>query len=378
MKYLRLILLGLLSTSSANPTPQDLEKRKLTCTDPKVKAFSSSAHKIASKEINSFCSSYLKYKQKTKTVTITNTYDDWEYTTVTTGTGTLVLVQTASATGTYVISQTVGVYPNLKKREILEKRNPAYAPPAPTKYIKADRNDKVLGFQSGIVSEACSCLVKTPTKTTATEFTNYRRITSWETVSEYATTTTTKTTTTSTHYSYTTELRTKTYANPTNCGTTAQPTFFIQLREEDSSRTDGYNNWYLSNTQTGGGGEPNVTKDKKHAALVYLEAKTGYLRTVDGGQYLNSDYFLDLTLMRFNTKKSIDDNQFYYNKCKIVQSGKEKELTCFAEGSTWDMRFYQTCPEYIQWYDTPIVIGAKLYTDGPVCYLKRFMVVDAC
>ncbi|KAF4966582.1 hypothetical protein FSARC_5746 [Fusarium sarcochroum] len=309
------ILLSLLATASASPTPQDLEKRKLTCTNTKVKAFSSSAYKIASKEVKGFCSSYLHYKRKTKTVTSTHTYDDWEYTTITSGTGTLVLDETASATGTWTWTQTVGVFPDLKKRE-LEKRNAAYAPPpAPTKYIKTDYQGKALGFPASI------------------------------------------TTTTWTHYSDTTEESTKTYANPTNCGTPAQPTFFIQLREADPSRTDGYNNWYLSTTQGdrfsswgyGGGEAPNVTKDKKRAVLVYLEAKTGFLRTVDGGRYLNSDFFIDLTLLRFNSKQWIDLNEYWYNKCKIVQTGKEKELICHAEGSPWDMRFYQTCPEYVKW-----------------------------
>ncbi|KAM0548458.1 hypothetical protein ACHAPJ_009944 [Fusarium lateritium] len=290
VQYILFTLLAI--PSFANPTPQDLEKRKLACTNSKIKAFSSSAYKIASKEVNSFCSSYLHYKRKTRTVTSTHTYDAWDDTTITSGTGTITLEHIVSATGTSTVKQTFGLFPYLKKRS-LEKRNPAYAPPpAPTKHIKTDYQGKALGFPASII------------------------------------------TTTSTDYSYTTERYTKTYANPTNCGTPAQPTFFIQLREADTSRTDGYNNWYLSTIQSdrfssggyGGGERLTVTKDKKRAALVYLEAKTGFLRTVHGGRYLNNDYFVQLTLLTFNTKEYVNLTGYQYNKCKIVQNGKEKEL----------------------------------------------------
>ncbi|KAF5019847.1 hypothetical protein F66182_8126 [Fusarium sp. NRRL 66182] len=325
MVSLQFILLALLAIpSSANPAPQ----RKLACTNPKVKSFSSSAHKVASKQVKTFCSSYLRYRHKTRTVTETHTWDDWEYTTVYSGTGTLVLQETASATGTWIHTQTVGVFPDLKKRHVPEKREPAYAPPpAPTKRITADRQGKALGYPASVVSGACSCLVKPPTTKTTTTTSPLRRITEWVTVSEYAATTTTTTTTTDTHYSYTTEEHTKTYANPTDCGTPAQPTFFVQLREADVSRTDGYNNFYLSVMQSSGAGQPNVTSDKKRAVLVYLEASTGYLRTVDGGLYLNNDPYSPLTLLRFHSKAWLDAREWRYNVCKIVQAGKEDELT---------------------------------------------------
>ncbi|KAF5009730.1 hypothetical protein FDECE_4076 [Fusarium decemcellulare] len=376
MVMLHFVLLALLAISVS--ATLGLEQRNLKCANPTVKAFASSARKFASKEVDGFCSSYLHYKTKTTTITSSSTTWSYQLLTISGGTTTDVSTISASATGTETVTQTIGVFPDLRKREA------AYGPPppAPTRHITADSHGKALGFSSGVVSDACSCLVTSPTPVTKTR-TKVATSTFVFTDREYATTTTTTTTSTHTDFSTTTRFSTVTYANPTNCGTPAQPTF-IQLRDVNASDTDAFNNDWLATSLMDGWRQAGLiedaitpSKDKKRAALLTLEPKTGYLRTVHGGRYLNNDYFAYLTTPSFMSKKDVDIRGFQYNACKVVQSGKVRELVCHAVGSAWDMRFYQTCQVYQDWYSRPFAIGNAWFPDIG-CSLKKLIIVDAC
>ncbi|KAF4467195.1 hypothetical protein FALBO_5924 [Fusarium albosuccineum] len=360
MVMLQFVLLALSASATLG-----LEQRSLKCANPKVKAFASSARKVASKEVDGFCSSYLHYKTRTTTVTSSTTTWSYQLLTISGGTDTEVSTISASATGTETVTQTIGVFPDLRKREA------AYGPPppAPTRHITADSHGNALGFSSGVVRDACSCLVTSPPPVTKTR-TKVATSTFVFMDREYATTTTTTTTSTHTDFSTGTQFSTVTYANPTNCGTPAQPTFFIQLRDVNALM-DGWRQAGLIEDAI------TLSKDKKRATLLTLEPKTGYLRAVHGGRYLNNDYFSYLTIPSFMSKKDIDVDGFQYNACKIVQSGKVRELVCHAEGSAWDMRFYQTCQIYEDWYSRPFAIGNAWFPDIP-CSLKRLIIVDAC
>ncbi|KAF4980524.1 hypothetical protein FZEAL_3459 [Fusarium zealandicum] len=379
MVTLKLILLGLLATSPgpASPAPQNLEVRAVNCANPKVKAFVTSAGHFASKEVGRFCSSYLGYKPKITTVTETITFNEVLATTLTSGTGTVVSTISISASATQTVTQTIGIFPGLEKREA------AYAPPpAPIKKITADYHGKALGFPSSVVSGACSCLVKPPAPTTKT-IARSTTETFWDTWYEYKTTTTTTASFPVDAVSREPLLTPRTDHQHTHVLLKPLPSPHKDLRDANPSDKDAFSDSWLATTLgdwwNDGSDVAAITpsKEKRRAVLVYLEAKTGFLRTVDGGWYLNNDPYNDLAILQFNSKKDIDPREYQYSVCKIVQSGRDRQLVCHVDKSAWDMRFYQTCPVYDEWFQRPFVVGSHVFSDIP-CSQKKLLVVDPC
>ncbi|KPM44475.1 hypothetical protein AK830_g2079 [Neonectria ditissima] len=412
MVLLQSLVLSLLAVHlplvSASPL---LAERKINCANSKVKSLVKTAKAVAGKTISPFCSSYLHYKSTTKTITETYTQQEAEWHFVTSGTDTYLEEATTKVSATTTMSFTEAVYADLKKRAAEATAVPAPTQPpvpamAPAQVTQAaepddDQDDQdiheravpqklkvgyggsVLGFPASIVSEACSCLVSKPKPATETTyFVVTTLIPVTETVAE------TYTTSTSSYtwhdYSHVSIVRTKTLSKPTNCGTEAQPTFFIQMRDVSPVNKDKWNNNYISLVESieWRGVENDCgflpTPYKNHAVLVTLEPGTGYLREVRGGRYLNTDYFSDFQEVFFNSKKWIDARTFLYIKCVIVKSGSDRELQCSVPNGFWKLAVWQTCPLYVEYYMNPIIFGAEWSAESPDCLEKKLYVVDAC
>ncbi|KAH7171443.1 hypothetical protein EDB81DRAFT_778481 [Dactylonectria macrodidyma] len=388
MVLLQSFLISLLALPlvSANP----LFERKLDCSKPKpqVKSFTKTAKSVAGTQISSFCSSYLKYKTKTKTVVETYTYTDVVDEFTTDGTVTYLTYATTYESATETVSRTIAVYDGVKKRDAAATPtitlNPTAAPAQITdapayddaeweegedegededegdeqeeldllgihgraipkkKKLKADSRGCVLGFKPKIVREACRCLVKKPKPTTETSYFAILKTTTvtYTIPSAVAWTTTTETLHS---YSYISSISTVTYRKPTNCGTQAQPTFFVQMRDVNRTSTDQWDNTYIGvsdgNDWTYIVGEVS----KSHAVLVTVEPGTNYLREVQNGRYLNTDSFNDFQLVHFNTKSYIEERGYHHIACSIAKVGNERELKCNAPTAVWGFHIWQTC-----------------------------------
>lgn len=169
-----------------------------------------------------------------------------------------------------------------------------------------------------------------------------------------------------------------TYRKPTSCGTQAQPTFFVQMRDVDRTSTDQWDNTYLSVSDGDEWTWISGEVSKSRALLVTIEPGTNYVREVQNGRYLNIDFFNDFQLLYFNTKSYIDAREYHYVVCSIVKVGNERELKCNAPTAAWDIHIWQTCPEYVEYYDTPLVFGAEFSKTTPDCFEKKFYAIDAC
>ncbi|KAH7123224.1 hypothetical protein B0J13DRAFT_628381 [Dactylonectria estremocensis] len=345
-----------------------------------------------------FCSWYLSFPNPTATVSTTDTYviEEASYIFTTEGTDTILtrVFATASELETWVRSFTVDVYPDLQKREA--EATPEVTPevtPTPESTLrdidifetvfKPDENGSIFGFAPAVVTDACECFADRPpaTQTDISYILTTTTIPFTETIASETVTSTS----TDTIVSYMTisDIHTNTLSsNPTDCGTPASPTFFVQLRDADPERTDEWNDNYLAimdgrwrgiEDSLDAGVVPNPSK--RRALLLTIEPGTGYLKSAVDGRYLNTDYFNDLQLMYFTGKVSIDVRQFHYHVCSIVPRGDERELVCTVPQSAWKLDTYQTCPIYFEFYGLPIAAGAEL---SPKCFQKRFWIVDAC
>ncbi|KAM5347232.1 hypothetical protein ACJ41O_010237 [Fusarium nematophilum] len=370
------------------------EDENESCEKAKVKSFLAAAHPYPRKKVDDFCKTFLRRKSSgKKTVTTTVTIDE-EKTITLFKTKFYHSTVTTSTTSTTSVTRTIGVYPDLKKREAANG-----SPPAPTDPIKPDANGGVFGYSAKKASKACSCIVDSTSDVPTKTVTKYETRRVYVTEYRYKTATTTaslsidhleldanlmQSTSTDISYSTVSKVKTKTYDNPTYCGTPSKPTFIVQLRDSDPENGDAFNNNWLALTSSGNW-VPDLkdhaavtpSSSKKRAALLYLEPRTGYLRSADGGWSMNSDYYGDPRFVAFDRKKDIEDRDWLYHVCKIVESGGEKELVCYLSGAFWDETVYQTCQEYQDQYERPLVVGDALQTDV-VCSRKRFIVVDPC
>ncbi|KAF7541735.1 hypothetical protein G7Z17_g11904 [Cylindrodendrum hubeiense] len=404
LRSLLLAVLALQPLALANP----LVERKITCANPKVKSLIKTAKSVAGKQINTFCSSYLHYKSKTKTIVETFTYTSVVDEFTTEGTVTYITFATTTVSGTVTVTRTIGLYEGLGKRDVAAGPTAAVDATATSaqitqaaeyddaedstgdiqeralpKKLKPDSRGCVLGFSASIVSEACSCLVKKPTLATTT---SYFRIdeTATATYTEPSATAWTTSVYTAHDDLVLSKVSTVTIAKPTNCGTEAQPSFFVQIRDVDRSSTDQWDNNYLSliNSANYRGWEGDAVlmaeAPKGRAVLVTIEPGTGYLREVRKGRYLNVDYFNSFQLPFWNSKAWIDARAFQYVVCKIVPAGNEKELQCNVPQSAWDIHIWQTCPLYYEWFGTSVVFGDEFSKTTPDCFEKKLYLVNAC
>ncbi|CAM1507240.1 Fc.00g068810.m01.CDS01 [Cosmosporella sp. VM-42] len=390
MVQLRSLLVSVLALPLVTSSP--IEERAINCKDPKAKAFVSAARSLAGSLIDPFCTSFLHYKTKTKTVTKSYTWEEGFAVEVTKGTITYITDATTTVPTTWFVTRTVDVFPNVKKREAAPEPAPAQVTrraelprAALPQKLKADSKGSVLGFASSVVSDACSCLVKKPTTTTTTAY-EFKTTTITYTVTIPKKTAWTTTTWTRLDASIISIVKTRTYANPTTCGDAAHPTFFVQMRDADPTSKDQYHNNYLAmiySDRHGLPGEAQALPDalKKRAVLLTIEPGTNYLKTVPEGLYLNNDYFNSFALLYFTPKAEIDKRSYLYHICKIMPRGTEKELVCEVPQSpqaSWNMKYFQTCPEYTEYYESPLVVGDEVSRTAPDCFQKRFYLVDAC
>lgn len=123
---------------------------------------------------------------------------------------------------------------------------------------------------------------------------------------------------------------------------------------------------------------------KDLASIFYLDSKSRLLTPgKNGTSYAYADDYNDFQLFHWLDRGAIQANsKYFYANCVLnppsgKYAGGYEELTCETKGF-WQLRFFQFCPLYVEFFETGLVLGAERSPESPDCLDIVFLVVPVC
>ncbi|KAK6524728.1 hypothetical protein TWF281_011628 [Arthrobotrys megalospora] len=129
--------------------------------------------------------------------------------------------------------------------------------------------------------------------------------------------------------------------------------------------------------------EAAFTPDILAATVFSLDSEKRLItRHKNGTMYANVDHYSGFTLVHHMDRREIQRRSYEFLRCEIKPAsgrypGGYGELYCLADGF-FNREVWNYCPIYLEWFNSPLVIGSHWSDRAPECSPIMFLVKPVC
>ncbi|KAK6346135.1 hypothetical protein TWF730_010467 [Orbilia blumenaviensis] len=129
--------------------------------------------------------------------------------------------------------------------------------------------------------------------------------------------------------------------------------------------------------------EAAFTPDILEATVFSLDSANRLItRHKNGTMYANVDHYTHFTLVHHMTREEIRKRSYEFLRCEVKPAsgkypGNYGELYCLADGG-FHRNVWNYCPLYLEWFNSPLVIGDYWSETSPDCFPITFLIKPVC